>query len=115
MKCKCPYCGGVFDTDTPHIPGLSVSAMLVLTFAPERWLRGTPVGIRALAQRAHVGYGVAREALLEMTRTGYVMTIPYGKQGRQRYAGNPDALLRGESWRVLSQVRTTRKVKYHSV
>ena len=105
MRCQCPYCGGVFDTDAPHIPGLSASAMLVLTFAPERWLRGTPVSIRALAELAHMGYGVVREALLEMARSGYVQTIPYGKRGRQRYAGNPDVLLRGDSARVLSRAR----------
>ena len=105
MRCKCPYCGGVFDTDAPHIPGLSASAMLVLTFAPTHWLRGEPVAIRTLAGLAHVSYGVAREALIEMAQSGYVITVAYGRRGRQRYAGNSDVLLCGDAWAILERVR----------
>ena len=105
MKCKCPHCGGVFDTDAPHIPGLSASAMLLLTFAPSCWLLGDPVGIRTLAGLAHISYGVAREALLEMAQQGYVKTIAYGRRGRQQYAGNREVLLHGDAWLVLERVR----------
>lgn len=89
---RCPCCGHIFDADRYPVLALSPVAYAILTTAPERFKRGTPVSVLALSVAANYSPSHTRRGLDELVMRGYVARVPYGKRLRQ-YAGVPSMML----------------------
>jgi DNA-binding IclR family transcriptional regulator len=89
---RCPCCEHLFDADNHPALALSPVAFAILTTAPERFRRGSPVSVVALAAAANYSPSHTRRGLNELVMRGYVARVPYGRRLRQ-YAGVPSMML----------------------
>ena len=90
----CPHCGASLVFVNGHLAHLSPAALRLIEAAPERFRRGTPMPVRAVADAIGYSNTNTRRALQELVAVGVVFAIPYGKKVlRHRYAGVPAQMM----------------------